>query len=365
MLHFRRTLLMPVTKQRYRHFGPVTWFATVLGAAAGIPAAIYTEFCLLPEWRRYVIVPSVFTAATLGILIGIAWEQNVFPRTFVRWTMQQLRSNAKTLFRIGALLLVAGAIMFCLWLQQHLAYQAKIAALNAAGGNVIEDQFSGRTVWFHGQYCTDKSLVPLANIEPPHRLHFSDTKITAAGISTLEANPGLKCLNAFGCPLDSDALAHLTKFPNLEVLDLRRTAIEDDGLAHLVGLRNLQTLDVMIAPISNESLRHIAKLTSLQSLRLYAVPVTDEGLKHLHNAKSLVELDLFGTLVTAKGVAALEKALPNCTVIYQHACSRCNTKVMPRFDEISEMRPTDDALPELWIGRSVRAVCPVCNAPSP
>lgn len=56
------------------------------------------------------------------------------------------------------------------------------------------------------------------------------------------------------------------------------------------------------------------KLTNLQ---LDSLQITDDGLKYLENMPQLEGLEINGTKVTTKGIDKLQRALPNCQIVWE------------------------------------------------
>jgi hypothetical protein len=89
-----------------------------------------------------------------------------------------------------------------------------------------------------------------------------------------------------------------------------------DATLEIVGtLPELKSLSMDAVRITDDGLKHVGKLTQLTRLRIPGTPISDEGLKHLEGLTKLEHLLLKNVKnVTAGGVAALQKALPNCTI---------------------------------------------------
>ena len=58
------------------------------------------------------------------------------------------------------------------------------------------------------------------------------------------------------------------------------------------------------------------QLASLRFLQLTDTEVTDAALEHLERLTNLNHLDLTNTRVTPEGVTELQKALPECEIVY-------------------------------------------------
>ncbi|MBL7037595.1 MAG: hypothetical protein ISR77_03145 [Pirellulaceae bacterium] len=130
---------------------------------------------------------------------------------------------------------------------------------------------------------------------------------------------------------------------------------------HLLGLTDLET----DKGLDDRVLEHLAGLTELETVVIAYGQVTDVGLAHLRGLTELSYLNLRGTHVTEQGVRELQKALPNCEIVWDNPTTtpktnpdpikelfkglpalRANEKPQPR-DEIAVFRhhpalPKDD-----------------------
>ena len=95
---------------------------------------------------------------------------------------------------------------------------------------------------------------------------------------------------------------------------LSSTEITDAGLQHVEHLTSLVILDLAGTQITDEGLVHLRGMTGLTTLNVASTQITDEGLKHLTGLTSLTGLDVTSTQMTDSGRAAIEAALPKCTV---------------------------------------------------
>ena len=114
--------------------------------------------------------------------------------------------------------------------------------------------------------------------------------------------------------LNDEGLKEVAKLKRLKHLLLVKTNITDAGLRDLATLPNLVSLTISGSDITDAGLKELAKVSSLVDLGLPATRVTDQGLQELAKLKNLFDLNLGGTRVTKAGVAALQKALPNCSI---------------------------------------------------
>lgn len=147
-------------------------------------------------------------------------------------------------------------------------------------------------------------------------LNLSNSQIDDAGLAHLSGLTKLKKFYAHLNPKITDkGLKHLQGMQQLEVLTVGGTGITDAGLKQIGKLEQLILLDIYNIEITDAGLAHLTKLKHLNSLNLRLTPITDAGLKHLSGLKQLKTLSLQETKVTPEGIAALQKALPECTII--------------------------------------------------
>src|SRR5262249_24881228 len=84
----------------------------------------------------------------------------------------------------------------------------------------------------------------------------------------------------------------------------------------LVSLTQLTHLELHSPYVNDDGLEYIRPLAKLEQLDLTGTQVRDAGLTHLHERHELKRLYLVRTKVTAAGVAGLQKALPNCKIVW-------------------------------------------------
>ena len=99
-------------------------------------------------------------------------------------------------------------------------------------------------------------------------------------------------------------------------LDLRGTKVTDAGLRRLLNLPSLKSLFLSGPKITNAGLEQIAKIPTLENLSLpLCRGVSNAGLTFLRPLYRLKRLDLRGTSVLEDGVNAMQRLLPNCTIL--------------------------------------------------
>lgn len=166
--------------------------------------------------------------------------------------------------------------------------------------------------------CTIDSAVmqQIGNRRQLNFLNLSNSQIDDVGLAHLSGLTKLKKFYAHMNPdITDEGLKHLQGMKELELLTVGGTGITDVGLQQITELKQLNRLDIYNTRITDNGLAHLTKLKYLNSLNLRLTPITDAGLKHLSHLKQLATLNLQETKVTAEGVAALQKTLPDCTII--------------------------------------------------
>jgi Leucine-rich repeat (LRR) protein len=195
------------------------------------------------------------------------------------------------------------------------------------------------------EVVTDREAVTIGKLKQLNRLILTHTKITDAGLKSLDGldnlqrlvlpkgvtGTGLKELKSLKnlrslsamknqfhaeglkslCQLDqltefhfngtgpTDAgLKELAVMKNLKVLDLITNDLTDAGLKHVGQLTGLESLTYWGAKVTDTGLKEIAGLKNLKYLNLSFANITDDGLKHLHGLANLADLDLVATPVT-------------------------------------------------------------------
>jgi hypothetical protein len=116
---------------------------------------------------------------------------------------------------------------------------------------------------------------------------------------------------------EADAKPRSRFLPRLRAVAFyARSSVSDADLALLQDTPKLRELHLGHVPISDQGLYAIRDITSLEGLALSSVPVTDVGLSYLHGLHKLRWVHLEDTLTTPAGIAALQKALPECSIKY-------------------------------------------------
>ena len=144
-----------------------------------------------------------------------------------------------------------------------------------------------------------------------------DYEFDAKGDFVPEAQPFVPSwlLGLFGRDFSSDVV-------EVAVLQLNFDDAEashyfgDDEASHLKVLTELTRLNLSHTEITDAGLGHLEGLTSLTWLDLRDTQITDAGLKHLEGLTNLTTLDLRLTQVTPEGVKKLQRALPECEIVY-------------------------------------------------
>jgi Leucine-rich repeat (LRR) protein len=164
---------------------------------------------------------------------------------------------------------------------------------------------------------SDAGLVHLKGFPNLESVHLAQCRwVTDAGLGQLQGLAKLTELGLDGSPITDAGLERLKVLrPNLTVLSLGSTNITNAGLEYLKDFPKLKSLGLQNTRVSDAGLKHLKGLPNLTELGLAATGVTDVGLERLKGLTGLRKLDLSRTPVTAWGVAALQKALPNCSIL--------------------------------------------------
>lgn len=127
-------------------------------------------------------------------------------------------------------------------------------------------------------------------------LRLVDAQLNDQTLSRLPPLPKLKKLVLDGNEIGAVGAGHLAAtFPQLEELSLARTRCDAPSILQLTALKELRVLNLAHTAIQDNALKEITKLSQLKSL------------------------DLRGTKVSANGVGELQKALPQCRIVWDGA----------------------------------------------
>ena len=114
-----------------------------------------------------------------------------------------------------------------------------------------------------------------------------------------------------------DADIALGKAFNLGVIKLPdNTALDEEELGWLKCPCPLFLFYANRATGADRYAAAVAGQPLTKRVELAGSDLTDAGLEHLKTLPSLVELDVSATNVTRAGVESLQKALPNCKVLW-------------------------------------------------
>lgn len=167
-----------------------------------------------------------------------------------------------------------------------------------------------------GTRVSDAGMVHLAKMTQLKKLQLEDTQVGDAGLVHLAGLTQLEQFYLQSTLIGDAGLVHLTGMIGLEYLNLSGTKVGDKGLVHLKGMIQLEQLYLQGTLVGDAGLVHLRGLARLKWLDLSNTQVGDAGLVHLKSMTQLVELDVTATRVSAEGIKALEKALPNCRILY-------------------------------------------------
>jgi len=163
---------------------------------------------------------------------------------------------------------------------------------------------------------SDEQLRNIRGLTDTRLLDLADTQVTDAGLVHLAGMRRLRQLNLQGTPVEGNGLKYLLRMTELTTLRLGGSRIGDQGLSHVGRLIDLRTLDLNHTQITDDGAARLAQRESLEDLDLRGTKVTDEAVPHLKHLSNLERLDLRDTQFTSAGVEQLQKALPNCEVLW-------------------------------------------------
>lgn len=219
-----------------------------------------------------------------------------------------------------------------------------------------------------GTSLGDEEVKYLSQFKKISSLSLIDNNITNEGVKHLAEMPNLRLIQIQGNPQLGDAGFHyLAKLKSLEHLECS-ISLTEESFSHIAEMTSLQILrgiristnkplslkplknmpeleyfKIYLSPkagvyfedlAGNKTLRHLVIINStstdkelhwlkdnipLETLDLTGAEITDEGLKDLYGLDNLKKLNLSGTKVTTQGIAGIQKALPQCKVVWDSA----------------------------------------------
>jgi hypothetical protein len=144
-----------------------------------------------------------------------------------------------------------------------------------------------------------------------------DDKALAELVPELERLGWLDRLSLAGARVSAPGFAALESLRQLRSLDLQNTSIDDESLEKLQSLAQLESLDLTGTAIGDRGVAELAGLTNLRVLWLDGTKITDDSIDDLIRHEQLEIVGLADTGVTAQGIERLERALPDCIVIFR------------------------------------------------
>ena len=174
------------------------------------------------------------------------------------------------------------------------------------------------TLYLHGEQLDDGLFTEVATLSKLTNLDLLNSpRVTGKGLSALSSLPDFIILTLANCPISADALREVRSLPHLEYLNLSAVPLTDAHVAELEGTA-IHELILGSTGLNDLQAERLARNESRQRLVLAGNDrITDQLLPALKPLTWLRELDFGGTSVSEAGVAELQKALPNCKVIWQ------------------------------------------------
>ena len=174
----------------------------------------------------------------------------------------------------------------------------------------VEDLFLGKTG------ITDTDMALIGRLQHLRVLYLYNTSITDMGLSQLQNMTNLQTLNLDGTKVTDSGVLGLRRLTRLENFGLGNTSITDKGAAVVSRFSHLKQLDLWNTRIEDATAARVSDLKQLEWLDLRGTRVTNRGAQILTNLVHLQDLRLPAT-VTDNGLEALNRALPNCSVLVQ------------------------------------------------
>ena len=190
-----------------------------------------------------------------------------------------------------------------------------------------------------GTNITNKALKEMKSLKKLKCLDLSEiVNINGQGLTELSECTDIYELNLVNCINITDTdISCLSNFHKLTKLSLGGGSYDGTGFVTLKSCRYLQSLCIKENyPFGNKSklfhiqsnhfknigdiaLLHIADIKTLQELSLIRCEnITDSGLLYLTHSCCLEQLFISGcSKVSQKGINEIQKALPNCRILYQ------------------------------------------------
>jgi len=163
---------------------------------------------------------------------------------------------------------------------------------------------------------SDEALLEFAIFPHIKRFRFRQTSLTDAGLKAVLGHGQLEEFRAVGSAITGPGLEFFEERTSLRVLDLSGGKVQDSGLVHLPPLPALRELRLAGCPITDQGVPTLTQIDGLQTLDLSDTEITDVSLKLLRKHPALRELILINTKATADWVRDLERATPNCRVVW-------------------------------------------------
>ncbi len=164
---------------------------------------------------------------------------------------------------------------------------------------------------------TDGALERLGKFTRLKALSLRDTMVTGTGLEHLAKCPQLQSLNLSQSFLQEGCLDGLKQCGNLRRLELGQTPTSDTGVGIIARILHLRHLDLHECPITTEALRHLAQQRELEQLVLRGCStIGDEAIESLGRLRNLRKLDVRQTSISAAGRDRLQRALPQCEVVW-------------------------------------------------
>ena len=163
---------------------------------------------------------------------------------------------------------------------------------------------------------TDAGLAPFRDCKDLTGLDLGYTQVTDAGLAHFKGCKNLALLRLSFTQVTDAGLVYFKDCKDLRDLRLKGTCVSDEGLAYFRDSKNLTKLVLGNTKVGDAGMAHFQDCKNLQNLGLMDTQVTDAGLIRFKDCKTLRYLNVKQTKVTAARIDELQKALPQCRIVW-------------------------------------------------
>lgn len=156
----------------------------------------------------------------------------------------------------------------------------------------------------------------LGNLASLRELYLYSSNVHIPELMHLERLSNLRKLYFFQVPVTDSDLVCLSRLSNIRYLGLQETRVSGEGLRYLTEFPCLENLSLSLNTLRDElGVIYLKELNGLKALDIKYF-LTDTLLLNIASLTSLRKLDLSNSSVSKTVVDSLQKALPECKIMY-------------------------------------------------